>query len=281
MARKPSILFVDDDESVRLTLSQVLISFGFSVTSAATVPEGLALITRRKFDVLVADLNIGSPADGFILVSAMRRTQPSAVTLILTGYPALETALEAIRQQVDDYIVKPADTRELVNKIKAKLAKRERPLRQVEAKRLPIVILENRELIIQGWLAAVKSDPELSSIKIDESERVDGIPQVLEIAVRLSYGTQISAQEMKAATIHGRTRRRHGYTVPLLIREGRLLQTSIAQCIQANLLSIALSHLITDLIQMFAAINILLEESARELLDERTLPEALKRRRSG
>jgi ActR/RegA family two-component response regulator len=41
------------------------------------------------FDVLISDLNIGHPADGFVVVSAMRRTQPDTLTFILTGYPCL------------------------------------------------------------------------------------------------------------------------------------------------------------------------------------------------
>ena len=76
-------------------------------------------ITTETFDVLLSDLNIGNPGDGLTVVSAMRRTQPEAVTMILTGYPAFETALEAIRQQVDDYIVKPADVPALVRAIEA------------------------------------------------------------------------------------------------------------------------------------------------------------------
>jgi CheY-like chemotaxis protein len=81
------ILFVDDEENIRLTLSAVLNSVGFSVTTAASVPEALQFIGSMKFDVLISDLNIGEPADGFTVVSAMRRTQPEAVTLILTGNP--------------------------------------------------------------------------------------------------------------------------------------------------------------------------------------------------
>ena len=98
MKGQTTILFVDDEPSIRTTLPAILSSFGFSVTSAATVPEALNLITTRQFDVLISDLNIGNPADGFTVVSAMRRTQPDAITFILTGYPAFESALEAIRR---------------------------------------------------------------------------------------------------------------------------------------------------------------------------------------
>jgi DNA-binding NtrC family response regulator len=110
----PRVLFVDDEESIRATLPLMLQEHGFAVTSAGTVPEALRLVSQEKFDVLIADLNVGNPGDGFTVVSAMRRTQPDAVTFILTGYPAFETALEAIRQQVDDYLVKPTDIEPLV-----------------------------------------------------------------------------------------------------------------------------------------------------------------------
>src|SRR5215471_4298862 len=121
MDEKPKILFVDDEPAIRATLPAILDRAGFMVTAAATVSEALHLVATQKFDVLIADLNIGQPSDGFTVVSAMRRTQPKVPTFILTGYPAFETALEAIRQQVDDYLVKPADIEELVGKIKSKL----------------------------------------------------------------------------------------------------------------------------------------------------------------
>jgi YesN/AraC family two-component response regulator len=85
--------------------------------------------------------------------------------------------LQAIQQQVDDYLVKPADTEQLVEKIKAKLAERKSVRRrEPRTRRLPIVILENRESIIQSWLAAVKEDPEISVISVTDSERVDRVP---------------------------------------------------------------------------------------------------------
>src|SRR5438874_11972725 len=93
------ILFVDDEPSIRLTLPAILEMHGFVVRTASDVPEALALIQKEQFDVLLSDLNIGQPGDGFTIVSAMRRIQPNAVTVIITGYPAFETALEAIRKQ--------------------------------------------------------------------------------------------------------------------------------------------------------------------------------------
>jgi DNA-binding NtrC family response regulator len=89
MADQPSILFVDDEDSIRLTLPPLLESYGFEVTSAATVAEALGLISKHKFDVLISDLNIGHPGDGFTVVSAMRTHQPDALRFILTCLPCV------------------------------------------------------------------------------------------------------------------------------------------------------------------------------------------------
>src|SRR6201981_65901 len=124
MSDEPKILLVDDEDSIRLTFSPLLESYGFAVTSAATVAEALEIMTQHKFDVLICDLNIGHPGDGFTVVSAMRTHQPDAVRFILTAYPAFESALEAIREEVHDYLIKPTETEVLVEKIRSKLAKR-------------------------------------------------------------------------------------------------------------------------------------------------------------
>src|SRR5437763_13787108 len=106
--RKTRILFADDEPAIRMTLPAILQQEGFEVSVADTVAEALAYINRDTFDVLLADLNIGERGDGFTLNSAMRRGQPHAVTQILTGYPDFETEMQAIRNQDDDHLTKPA-----------------------------------------------------------------------------------------------------------------------------------------------------------------------------
>jgi len=116
------ILFVDDEPSIRLTLPAILQENGFEVTTAASVAEAMSEISRSRFDALLSDLNIGEDGDGFLVVSAMRRSQPKCVTMILTGYPGFETAVQGIRNQVDDYLTKPADIDALVASLNGKLA---------------------------------------------------------------------------------------------------------------------------------------------------------------
>jgi len=122
MPTRKLLLFVDDEPSIRLTLPAVLEDHGFAVTTAESVPDAIARIDRAQFDVLLSDLNIGQEGDGFQVVSAMRKRHPQCVNIILTGYPAFESAVLAIRHQVDDYVVKPADIDALVRTIKHKLS---------------------------------------------------------------------------------------------------------------------------------------------------------------
>lgn len=118
------LLFVDDEPSIRLTLPAILKNNGFEVRVASTVNEAISEIGKQEFDVLLSDLNIGSERDGFDVVKAMRQAHPRCVTILLTGYPAFETAVEGIRHQIDDYVVKPADIELLVQLMNEKLMAR-------------------------------------------------------------------------------------------------------------------------------------------------------------
>jgi DNA-binding response OmpR family regulator len=265
MDGKPKVLFVDDEENIRLMLGMYLTEQGFLVTTAATVREALKFITQRDFDVLIADLNVGSPGDGFTVVSAMRRTQAQAVTFILTGYPAFETALQAIRLQVDDYITKPTDTDILVEKIRSKLSQ-PKIRHHIDPRRLSDIISDNIPAITAQWLEAAKKDPEMAAVKMSDVERVDHVPQVIEVVLKVARGQEISEVHRNAARNHGLLRRKQGFTVPLMIRESRLLHDAISGCVQSNLLAVQISYLISDLISIDRTKQVLLEESVRAFL---------------
>src|SRR3954471_14100555 len=146
------LLFVDDEPTIRLTLPRILEMHQFEVKAAANVAEALKLIQSEKFDVLLSDLNIGEPSDGFTVVSAMRRVQPDALTIILTGYPAFESALQAIREQVDDYIAKPANVEELINTIKSKLTNRTKQVLEPK-RRIAAIVTFNLSHIMDTYAA--------------------------------------------------------------------------------------------------------------------------------
>jgi YesN/AraC family two-component response regulator len=273
--KKARVLFVDDEPNIRLTLPAILNMHEFEAVSAATVAEALQLIQGKKFDVLIADLNIGQPGDGFTVVSAMRRTQPDAVTIIITGFPAFETALQAIREQVDDYVVKPADVAQLVQLIENKLEHRE-PHRPLPLKRASTILRENAKSVIERFLIRVQGLPELASVSLSDEERTDHLPEVLsELIQRVEFpGAGTSAQAIKAAQKHGRQRKKQGYTAPMLYEEGRVLRRCIYDAVQENLLSANLSHLITDMIEVSDSLDTQLTESVRALLGSSDKPKA-------
>ena len=136
------LLFVDDDAALRTALGAVLTHHGFSLTTVSSVPEALELISTQKFDVLLSDLNIGEPGDGFTVVSAMRRVQPDACTFILTGYPDLETAIQAIRSQVDDYFSKPLHVDRLVGAISAVRSGQRAPGKSLPTRKVAQILRE-------------------------------------------------------------------------------------------------------------------------------------------
>jgi DNA-binding NtrC family response regulator len=121
MPRRNRILFVDDEPNIRLTLPPVLEQHGFEVKAAGSVAEAVAQIKASRFDVLISDLNLEESGDGFRIVSAMREKQPHCITLILTGYPGFETAVDALRLRADDYVVKPVDVETLISSLRQKL----------------------------------------------------------------------------------------------------------------------------------------------------------------
>ena len=119
------LLFVDDENAIRETVFLILRRYGFTVSLAATVREALELIRTQQFDILLCDLNIERESDGYEVVRAMQQLNPSCETIVLTGYPAVESAVEGIRLGVDDYLVKPATTDALVALLAEKLVARQ------------------------------------------------------------------------------------------------------------------------------------------------------------
>jgi ActR/RegA family two-component response regulator len=184
-----------------MTMPVILQAQGFDATSVGTVAEALAEIAAHLFDVLIADLNIGQPGDGFTVVSAMRRTQPDCINFILTGYPAIEAALRAISSQVDEVLVKPMDAPKMMAAIEHRLRER-KPTGAFQTKRLSNILHDKRDEICQRVLVAMKGDPELAALPLSDDERLDHmrmtlkeLANVLELAT-LPLSTQIVLKEL-------------------------------------------------------------------------------------
>jgi len=274
MSQHVRILFVDDDPDLRASWRSVLSTEGFEVVGAASVAEALTQITQESFDVLIADLNIGHPGDGFTVVGAMRRVQPRAVTFIFTGYPAFQAALRAIHEQVDDFLTKPADPEVVITRIRENLG---RPKKRaiVLTQRLTHIIAQNRKAIVEDWYQAVEADPEISEIKMSRDDRIDHLPDVLEEILRPQISdTSIKPESRSSAARHGERRRRQGYTPTMLLEEARILHRIISRCTQENLLSVDISMMLPDLVDVGDKLHLMSKHSLYAFLHPEGIDDA-------
>jgi ActR/RegA family two-component response regulator/signal transduction histidine kinase len=259
------LLFVDDDDALRTALGAVLTHHGFLLTSVSSVREALELISTRDFDVLLSDLNIGEPGDGFTVVSAMRRVQPDACTFILTGYPDLETAIQGIRNQVDDYFSKPLHIDRLVDAISHVRNGKKPADKALPTRKVAQIIKELSPLICKRWLQQVMADPELAAIPLTEEQRSDHVPDMVEELIRRLEGPQEELSDIatEAARKHGKLRYQQGYTIPQIIFEARVLQHVLTAVIHENLFGLDLSTLVGDILEIGETLQADVEISIR------------------
>jgi YesN/AraC family two-component response regulator len=271
------VLFVDDEPTIRATLPLILEMHDFEVKAAANVQDALALIQSEKFDVLLSDLNIGQPSDGFTVVSAMRRVQPDALTIIITGYPAFETALEAIRGQVDDYIVKPADTEQLIDTIRYKLNHR---TQHVPHKLCSVseLIEQYADLIMERYVEGFKALPEIPTSGLSIEEISNNLPRVLGEVVRdlEQRNDKQNPSVTKAAQEHGKLRCHQGFQLLHLIDEMRMLRNIVYTVIQENLLNVDVSSIIPDMVRISNSLDARLREAVVAFVAE-WKPEMMKK----
>src|ERR1700732_384295 len=118
------VLLVDDDNAVLAMMTATLTHKGFDVVAVASVTEALRHITTESFDVLITDLHMPNPGDGFTVVTAMRHSQPDALTLLVSGYPDVQRAMAAILLEADEIIVKPFEVGRFTDLVRGKWVKR-------------------------------------------------------------------------------------------------------------------------------------------------------------
>src|SRR5581483_8023124 len=114
------VLLVDDDDAVPPMMVPTREHKGFDVVAAASVSEALRRITTERFDVLITALHMPNPGDGFTVVTAMRHSQPEALTLLVSGYPDVQSAMAAILLEADEIIVKPFEVGKLAELVREK-----------------------------------------------------------------------------------------------------------------------------------------------------------------
>jgi DNA-binding response OmpR family regulator len=110
-------LVVDDEERIRFFLTETLERVGHIVTAVASGEEALDRLQDTAFDLAILDLKLGGPIDGQRILEAIRWRWPATVVIMLTAHGSLESAVDAIQEGVDGYLLKPvrpADVRRAV-----------------------------------------------------------------------------------------------------------------------------------------------------------------------
>ena len=268
------VLFVDDSPGQRLTLPAILRSHGFEVCAASSVAQALTEMTTRNFDILISDLNIGEPGDGFTVVSAMRRTQPNCINFIVTGFPAFESALQAIQKQVDDVLVKPANVERLIEMIDERLRERDHRHHPMSLMRLSALLRGCADEIRLDFVCAMKADCALSGIALSDEARGHLAALLAEIADQMDSAAPDTPTDRALALSreHGAGRFADGYNVGQLVAETRTLQDVVHDKVRHSLLLLDTSNLVLDLKRLNHSLSAQLQESIQAFCVEASKP---------
>jgi two-component system KDP operon response regulator KdpE len=131
------ILVVDDEVSIRRTLTQLFTRMGYQTAEAASGQEALEQIATQRFDLVILDIRMPD-MDGTEVLKTVRPTAPNTVFILLTAHGTLDSAIVAIRHGAFDYLVKPSPVQEIVRAVEAGLVERQRRLSREE----PVALLE-------------------------------------------------------------------------------------------------------------------------------------------
>ncbi len=101
-----SLLIVEDENTLRESLSRLFTREGFTVDSTGTAEEGLKLIDNNIYDVIISDI-ILPRMDGIEMITRIREQMPEQIFIVITAYASLDTAIKALRAGAYDYIMKP------------------------------------------------------------------------------------------------------------------------------------------------------------------------------
>jgi DNA-binding response OmpR family regulator len=274
----PSVLLVDDDAAVREMMTHLLRSKGFAVIAATNVAEALGWIATQKFDVLITDLHMPDPGDGFAVITAMRHSQPEALTLLVSGYPDIQRAMAAIVLQADEIIVKPFEVGKLVALVHERMLIR-KPAARSSKERVGAILQRCVASIIELWLVRAKQNQHLNSLSLSDADRTGHLAKLVEdVALRLSQSSA-SDQDSDAipsasAVMHGELRFSQGYTPATLVHESRLLQVAIFGTLQKNLSRLDFSLLLPDVMAIADEIDSQLTQSMEGYMKLMTRAEA-------
>lgn len=145
MAEPARILVIDDAEGVRKTLATILEENGYIVDTAEYGQEAIEKSKTKFYNLALIDIRLPD-MEGTKLLTALKETIPKMVKIIITGYPSLNNAIEAVNKGADAYIMKPFNIDNVLNTIKEHLKKQQETKKYSEEKVAEFIETRVKEL---------------------------------------------------------------------------------------------------------------------------------------
>ncbi len=120
MDKRARILVVDDDENIRKTIKAILEDEGYIVDTAATAAEGIKKSEEKSYNLALLDIRLPD-MEGLELLKLLKDTVPRTRKIMVTGYPSMDNAIDALNKHADAYLVKPVDVEKLLKTVKTQL----------------------------------------------------------------------------------------------------------------------------------------------------------------
>jgi len=155
MGETTRILVVDDDEDIRKVLTTILEDEGYTVESASTAKKAIERTRRKFYNLALIDIRLPD-MEGIELLAKMRDTTPKMRKIIITGYPTLQNAIEAVNRGANAYILKPFDMEQVLKTIKEELRKQQEEKQYSQQKVAEFIETRVKELEVEKEITQKK-----------------------------------------------------------------------------------------------------------------------------
>jgi len=143
------IIIIDDDKSIRQVLKTILEQEGYTVDTAETGKEAILKTNEKAYNLALIDMRLPD-IEGIDLILKIKDTTPRMRKIIVTGYPTIQNAMEAVNRQADAFILKPFDVERVLQTIREQLMKQDEEKQFSQEKVAAFIETRAKELEMQS-----------------------------------------------------------------------------------------------------------------------------------